>query len=237
MATQDEQARVGEIYRSREYLERNESWHVEDSAWKAQKILGAMKRCDLRPKSVCEVGCGAGEILRQLSLSLPESRFHGFEVSEHAFEMAKSRESDRVKFFLSDLSSATDPYECLLCIDVFEHIEDYFGFLRSIRSKAEVKIFHIPLDISVSSVLRSKLIDTREKVGHLHYFTRETALATLSDCGYEIQFATYTNPFMDMPAKSLKSSIGKYSRRAFFALSPDASARVLGGSSLLVVAR
>ena len=74
-----------------------------------------------------------------------------------------------------------------MAIDVFEHVEDYFGFLRKLREKAEYKIFHIPLDLSVQTVLRSSpIIKGRKSVGHIHYFTKETALETLKDTGYEI---------------------------------------------------
>jgi len=45
-------------------------------------------------------------------------------------------------------------FDSLLCIDVFEHVEDYIGFVKTLKSKATYKIFHIPLDISVLSVIR-----------------------------------------------------------------------------------
>jgi hypothetical protein len=73
-------------------------------------------------------------------------------------------------------------FDIVMAIDVFEHVEDYFGFLRKLRGKAEYKIFHIPLELSVQSVLRSSIIiEGRKSVGHIHYFTKETALETLKD--------------------------------------------------------
>ena len=59
------------IYTSGEYAAKNPTYHVEDSAWKAHQILKIIQRNNLQPLSICEVGCGAGEILRQLQSNLP----------------------------------------------------------------------------------------------------------------------------------------------------------------------
>jgi len=57
-----------EMYRSNEYLKNNPTWHVEDSPWKAKQILKIIGNNNLQPNSICEIGCGAGEILHQLFL-------------------------------------------------------------------------------------------------------------------------------------------------------------------------
>ena len=59
------------MYQSGEYVEKNPTYHVEDSSWKAEQIVRMMKQNQLQPRTVCEVGCGAGEILRQLQTQLP----------------------------------------------------------------------------------------------------------------------------------------------------------------------
>jgi ubiquinone/menaquinone biosynthesis C-methylase UbiE len=69
---------AGSIYETGEYLERNPSYHVEDSAWKARQILEMIRRNALEPRTVCEIGCGAGEILKQLQSSMPaDTEFSG----------------------------------------------------------------------------------------------------------------------------------------------------------------
>ncbi len=55
-----------EIYTSGEYLAKNPTWHIEDSSWKAMQIIRMIAQNHLAPKTICEVGCGAGEILKQL---------------------------------------------------------------------------------------------------------------------------------------------------------------------------
>jgi ubiquinone/menaquinone biosynthesis C-methylase UbiE len=85
---------------------------VEDSPWKARQVLKMLSRHDLRPRVIAEVGCGAGEILRQLHDRMEASvRFVGYEISPQAYELARRRESDRLSFHLHDLlcaEAATD---------------------------------------------------------------------------------------------------------------------------------
>jgi hypothetical protein len=225
------------IYASGEYLKKNSTWHVEDSPWKAIQINKILSKNNIESETICEVGCGAGEILKQLSHKLPSVKFYGYELSPQAYQMCKTRESHNVKYKNKNIFDEDILFDTLLCIDVFEHTEDYIGFLKNLKTKAEYKIFHIPLDISVLSVLRDAQITARHNVGHLHYFTRATALATLTDAGYDIIDSTFTTFFDDLPSKSIKAKIAKIPRKILYAISPNLMVKLLGGCSLIVLAK
>ncbi|MGH6737149.1 MAG: class I SAM-dependent methyltransferase [Methyloceanibacter sp.] len=228
------------IYIDGSYLARTGSWHEEDSPWKAYHVKTMLERNGLEPKTICEVGCGAGEILNWLSRALPgDERFYGYEVSPQAYELCRARAHERLSFRLGDLLAGDGPpYDVLMAIDVFEHVEDYLGFLRRLRLKARYKIFHIPLDLSVQSVLRAApILKLRREVGHLHYFTKETALKTLEDAGYEVLDYFYTATAVELPGRGWKANLMKLPRNFVFALSPDWAARLLGGYSLMVLAK
>ncbi len=228
------------IYLSGEYAEKNPSYHVEDSPWKAQQILKMVNKHHLQVRRVCEIGCGAGEILRQMQLRLPnETEFYGYDICPEAFALSKQRENERLHFSCEDLlSKNTEPFDLLLCIDVFEHVEDYMGFLRKLRRKAEHTIFHIPLDLSVQTVLRClpTIVERRTSVGHLHSFLKETALLTLQDTGYEIVDWFYT-PVNVERGKTPMARLARYPRIMSFRINPDLAVRILGGYSLLVLAK
>ena len=226
-----------DLYTQGDYLANNPTWGVEDSAWKAEKIASLFAKHQLNLSKVCEIGCGAGEILRQLSVRFPQTYFSGYEVSPQAFSLCESRASTNVQFFLRDVLDDTETFDAALCIDVFEHIEDYLGFIRRLKTKATYKVFHIPLDISALSIFRSSMMIARKRLGHLHYFSRETALATLKDCGYEILDWSFTTGFIDLPSKSLSARLARLPRRLLHAVSADLNAKLLGGSSLLVLAK
>src|SRR5262245_32884673 len=170
------------IYDDGTYQQTFPDWHVEDSAWKAGQVLRLLDRNNLKPPSVCEVGCGAGEILRTLHDALPETTFVGYEISPQALELCSTRATDRLRFEMRhvDDDPPDESFAVGLVLDVVEHVEDVFGFLRRIRPLAERMVFHIPLDLSVQSVIRPRrLLVARKSSGHLHYFTTETAFALL----------------------------------------------------------
>jgi len=229
-----------DIYIAGAYKEKNPTWHIEDSPWKAGHIQKIIERNSLDPGSVCEIGCGAGEVLKQLHDRMEDSvSFTGYEISPQAFELCQERTGERLDFYLEDLlaDENQDFYDILLAIDVFEHIEDYYGFLRKLNAKATYKIFHIPLDISVQTVLRAfPLQYVRDEVGHLHYYTKETALAALEDAGYKIVDYFYTATQLDLN-KSFKAKLLKLPRMICFKISKDLTVRILGGYSLLVLAK
>jgi len=159
-----------------EYLRNNPSWHVEFAAWKAANILQLLERKHLHPRTICEVGCGAGEVLRVLHASMDsQCTFYGCDVAPQAIELAKTRECERLSFEVADLGEiSTPPFDLMLALEVVDHVEDYLGFLRMLRSRSEWKIFSFSLDISVQSALRGGALRRRRVVhAHRHHFTRK----------------------------------------------------------------
>lgn len=218
-----------------EYYKNNPTWHVEDSPWKAKQILTIISRNDINPLTVTELGCGAGEILVQLCSRMSKNTlFAGYEISPDAYSMCQPKAHERLAFKKEDLLSTEEVSDVLLIIDVFEHVEDYIGFIRKCRDRAKYKIFHIPLDISVQAVLRNTIMLGRKKFGHLHYFTKETALATLEDNGYKIVDYFYTASGLDL-SRTLKSKIAYLPRVLLNMINKDLSVKLLGGQSLLVL--
>jgi SAM-dependent methyltransferase len=229
-----------DIYSSGDYLVKNPTWHVEDSPWKANNILKILNRNNINPQSVCEVGCGAGEILKQLQSNLnQECEFWGYDISPQAFELAQQRANEKLHFNLKDLLTEKDVFfDLILLIDLIEHLEDYFNFLRQLRAKSKYKLLHIPLDLSAQSILRKdRLMKARLSIGHIHYFTKETALQSLVDVGYEVIDYFYTASAIDLKARSRLAELAKMPRRLIFSLNPDLASRTLGGYSLMVLVK
>ena len=233
----DDSSGIAQEYLDGEYYGKNSSFHVEDSPWKAGQIIKMLHSTSLRPAFVAEVGCGAGEILVQLSRELVNARFDGYEPSPQAFALCRTRQSERTNYFNTDLTVQTGCYyDLVLCIDVFEHIEDYFTFLRGLRARGRAFIFHIPLDMNVQVVARAEpLARVRREVGHLHYFSKETALAALESCGYTIRSWFFTPNGADRP-KTPKAKLLQIPRKLSFRMAPELTARLLGGYSLMVYA-
>jgi len=179
----------------------------------------------------------------------------GYDVSPQAFARAQRLSRERLQFKLADIRQEKDAhFDLLLLMDVLEHVEDYFTLLRDLRPKAEYKIIHIPLDLSVRTVLLGKLRDFRAAYGHLHHFTKEVALEMLGDVGYEVIDYAYTwqannlryvwNENQQHPWRLAWRVAGFVARaivalpsHVLFAIHEDWAARLLGQWRLLVLAR
>lgn len=223
------------LYTSDEYGLANPDWHEADSRWKAGHIRRLLERNDVRPESIVDVGCGVGAVLQALAPSVP-ARMTGYDIAPIALERAFAKGTDRLQFKQGDPFQSGETYDLAMAIDVFEHVEDCFGFLRAMRRLGRRQLYHIPLDLSAQAVARrSALLATRKRIGHLHYFTKETALATLEDTGHHVVDWVYTAGAVEAPDGSLRKRIAALPRRIGFGLAPDLTVRLLGGFSMMVL--
>lgn len=224
-----------------DYLQINPTWHVEDSQWKATQVLKMIERNKLQPKTVVEIGCGAGEILNQLYERLEDKSiaYSGYEIAPDAYKLCEQRRKERLSFYQGDLLETTNHYDLLLMIDVFEHVEDYIGFTRKAAEKATYKIYHIPLDMSIYSILINNFKYVRNAGGHIHYFNQFTALATLKDAGQEVVDWFYTKTALEVNNKNITlfNRFMNFLRRVGFRIKPNFTVNALGGFSLMVLTR
>ena len=189
------------------------------------------------PGSVAEIGCGAGGILAGLRARFPDSvRFEGFDIAPAAIKLAQQHAAERLSFHCEDLTASERRFDMLLCIDVFEHVENPFEFLRTIRRIAPLVVFNIPLEMHLAGVLINHQLWTRRHYGHLHFYTAAVAFETLKECGYTVAAHRYISRLMDLP-RSASEYLFWLPRKLLALASPELSARVLGGTSLLVMAQ
>jgi methylase of polypeptide subunit release factors len=78
------------VYTDGTYLTKNPLWHSDESPFKANQILRMLQRNRLQPKSIAEIGCGAGEVLRQLQNKMDgDCRFWGYDISPWPWNCAR----------------------------------------------------------------------------------------------------------------------------------------------------
>ncbi len=228
-----------ESYESGEYLAKNPTWDEEDSEWKATHVLKMFDRNHLAPTSVVEVGCGAGGVLASLHDALPEVDYSGFEIAPDASRFWEKHKAKTINFFIGDfLHEKIRHYDVLLLLDVIEHIPDPFEFLSRLIGQADYYVFHVPLDLSAMSVAReSPLLLVRQKVGHIHYFTKGLALALIQESGFQVVDWFYTGASFNAPQASWQSRLARLPRRLAYAIDRDWGVRLLGGDTLMVLAK
>lgn len=230
-----------ELYISGEYFKNNPTWDVEDAEWKADIIFNLLAKNNIAVTDVVEIGCGAGANL--VELSKRDNRMKtltGYDISPQAIKLAEQKASDKIKFFNENLAEKEGlQTELMLAIDVVEHVDDYYGFLRKLKTKSKYFVFHIPLDLACRTVMKPHvLLQQRQSVGHIHYYTKEMVEWALQDTGYDIIDWVYTKPVFDnMPADSVKNFIKKMLRNISYAVNKDWSVKKWGGYSIMVLAK
>jgi len=227
-----------DIYKDGTYLKNNPDWNAEDSLFKANKIIQFLGKHNLTLKSVCEVGCGSGEMLVQLSAQLANVNFLGVDISQDAMDIAKAKETPHIRFELGDITTSQfdQRFDLILVIDVIEHIENYFKFLRDVRPRGRYTMFHIPLDMCMWSLFRENmLIESKERVGHIHVFTEDFIKSVLKDCGYKIIDQVYTQP--NLKPLSAKQRLVEFLRKTIFKINKRFCSKTIGGLSVLILAQ
>lgn len=228
-----------DIYRNGAYLERNPTWHEEHAPWKAKQIMRIIQRNQIQAHTICEIGCGTGEVLCQVQATMQEDcDFWGYDISPQAIELSRKKANGQLHFRLGDIAEDQDRhFDLILLIDVIEHVQDYRAFLGGLRLRSLYKILHIPLDLTVVNLLgRNRLAGLRTKVGHLHYFTKDIVLHELQAAQYEVLDWFYT-PTFQAPAQGTKSRMIRPIRSLSFLASRGLTAKVWGGVGLMVLAK
>lgn len=243
------------FYTDGHYLKNNPSWHLGDSSWKAASIRLILERNHISPQTVCDVGCGAGEILRLLQQTMePTTTLLGYDIAPHAIELAQTRENSKLHFKLGDfLQEEKGYFDLLLMIGVLEHFENMFEVLRELKQRSEYKIFLLPMDISLATVLRDDLVRFRRAAGHLHFFTKSVILDLFRDLGYEVVDFFYVfqpvdttswrdarrspGRFLKKVAKEVILGLPRLPGRLLYAMHKDLAVRVFPYWRLLIVVK
>jgi len=209
------------------------TWHFEDSAFKAGQVLRMLRRHpEVNPDSICDIGCGSGGVLSELECKLdPAAWFTGYEVSPQAHALCQRLGGARCEYVLGDPFADARFFDVALALDVVEHVEDCFGFVRQCGTKATWKIYHIPLDASASTLLRGT--NCWESVGHLHLFTREKALKTVQYSGQKIVDWFLTPVSLERPHRRA-TRFTNIPRRILPEL---LASRIFGGYSIMILAK
>ena len=220
------------------YLNKTTTWHTEDSPYKAKIVKQSIKRNNILFSTCADIGCGAGLVTEILSNYYPNSIFDGYELSKDVDVFWKDRKKvSNLDFSHDNLLEKSKIYDLVICLDVFEHIEDYFYFLRNLRNCGNEFIFNVPLDMCVIKLITSGIKKARREVGHLHYFNKYTAMETIRDSGYKIVEARLCAAFMKNPPRNIRQVIAFPFRLLSMLFGKSVSSSLFGGMSLLVVAK
>lgn len=230
-------ADIKTMYTDGSYLETNQDWHQKDSPYKAKLVAKTIERSGLTFSTCADIGCGAGLVSELLAERYPASRFTGFELSADVRGFWRERKAlSNLTFRQEDMFEQAETFDLVLCLDVFEHVEDYFGFLRRLRRTGKAFIFKIPLDMNAVKIMTGGIAIAREEAGHLHYFTPYTALKAIEDTGYTVRTSFVDASFTGAGPRNLRQAALLPFRLLSLALGPTFAATTFGGATFMVAA-
>ncbi|MCE3249911.1 MAG: Methyltransferase type 12, partial [Geminicoccaceae bacterium] len=125
-----------EYYASGAYLQIHPTVQDDEAPWKAGQVVALLAKHQIVPHRLLDVGCGPGGVLDILvSRAFPGAIGVGYDVAPDAIHRAERRRvgNEALTFHCGDVTAEeleSQVYDVLLCLDVFEHVDDYIGFLR-----------------------------------------------------------------------------------------------------------
>lgn len=226
---------MADRYTDGTYAAAHPDWHADDAPHKARAVLDLLAALGWAPATVIDVGCGTGDVLGHL---VQAWQAQGRTVHAEGWDIAAAplrTPPPGVTLHRGDACQQAEPAELVLCLDVVEHQADDVAFLRRLRRLGPRVLLRVPLELSVLDVLRPhRMLDARHTYGHLHAYTRATALARIQQAGFTVVADRYDRvpPHSRTPRQHLMQALRRLTHR----LHPHAAVLALGGWSLLVAA-
>jgi len=143
-------------------------------------------------RSVLDVGCGAGGLGARLKSSRPDLRVVGVEPVAEAAAVA-SKHYDRVHVGPVESFSPEEPFDCIVCGDLLEHLNDPWSVLEHLGRllRRDGTLIGSSPNAGHWSVVKGLIEGRFEYVpagilcwDHLRFFTEESLRAMLTSAGF-----------------------------------------------------
>jgi SAM-dependent methyltransferase len=143
----------------------------------------------VRYRSLVDIGCGNGALLRDLELNAEEVDICGVDFSEVAVESARRATSGRFACLDIESEALPEAFDVGVCSEVLEHLGDDEAALANIRSMCRHVVITVPSGpLGPSSVA----------MGHVRHYTKADLAAKLTRAGFKvIALRAWGTPFHD----------------------------------------
>ena len=165
--------------------ERMGRWRAIGARSKAAHVRTLVRRADLHPRTIAEIGCGDGSLLVHLS---DLATVDGFELSVNAAAHASNRGvARRVEAFDGlNVPAADDEYDLAVLSHVIEHVPEQRPLLEEAARIAPHVLVEVPLEDNRSARRPAKRA-LAQRAGHLHAFDRAAIHAQLTSAGLAVR--------------------------------------------------
>src|SRR5215213_8752704 len=215
--------------------DRHLRWRQLSARGKADHAIALCDRAGLEPRTLAEIGCGDGALLAELGARGLAAELHGFEVSEEAAQIARTRGAPGltgVTVYDGERLPADDgAYDVAVLSHVLEHVPHPVALLREARRVARVVILEVPIEANLSARRGSKRAGAAE-IGHLQTLDRAAVRASVAAAGLQVReelldpLPVEVHTFFAATARDrARATVKAAIRRALFNVSPRLAER------------
>lgn len=161
-----------------------------------QKALNVVRVCrSLEVKSVLEIGCGTGAVLKMLEAMGFANVYAGIDVSFSAIQFARNSSSILFQHAFVGLAGAlpfrNSAFDVAILSHVLEHLHDPIPAVREASRVAQFVVVEVPTEKVLSNFIRTKILRgpyaSIAGAGHVQFWSPSSITAFLQkDCGLEI---------------------------------------------------
>ncbi len=137
---------------------------------------------------ILDVGCGQGELLRQIADAIPGATVHGADLSEQSLADSRKRnpgyELFELNLTLPEFAARYTPrvaaYDFVVCSEVLEHIPDH--------ALAAKRLFELlrPGGTAIVTVPGGKMSAFDKVIGHQRHYTPDSLRQLLAGAGFRV---------------------------------------------------
>jgi len=116
-----------------DYISSNKNYETEYFTKKYGSAVARdlLNNFDLRGKSILDFGCGPGYLFNELNRNCDNFKYTGMDFSKNSVNLLKEKYQDQKNFedaihIKPEQSSYQKTYDCIVCCEVIEHLDDDF---------------------------------------------------------------------------------------------------------------
>jgi SAM-dependent methyltransferase len=172
-------------------LEAEAQWLRMGATGKSDSVGLLLHRNRIKPKTILELGCGTGEVIKECQRRGYGDKYTAIDYSEKAIEYLRAN-SNNIDATTGDITSKdftiSGHFDVVILSHVLEHLEEPAVFLKALRRiDFTYLIAEVPLEDLFVCRLKSLVKDrTRNPAGHVQFFTGASFRKLLTGAGLEI---------------------------------------------------
>ncbi len=140
-------------------------------------------------RSLVDIGCGIGVLLRELNADRDCVDLCGIDFSEVAISLAGRLTPARFHCVDIQRESAPETFDVGVCSEVLEHLEDDVSALRNIRKMCRLLVVTVP---------SGPLGASSRAIGHVRHYTKDDLERKLTSSGFRLRYLrAWGTPFHD----------------------------------------